>query len=104
MNIHEIFEAIYADQNDTTPEVVQSCRLSNGSYNNLPIARAFRYFRAGFEANKSEKMRFIGYLSKKGVESALQGKVAMFYQERSGNAGEAVYVKEGKDYKTGEKV
>lgn len=54
MNIHEVFELHYADQNDTTPEVVKSCRLENGSYNNLPIARAFRYFRAGLKQMTAE--------------------------------------------------
>lgn len=104
MDIHDLFEQHYADQNDTTPAIVRSCRLSNGSYNNLPIARAFRMFRAGFELNKSEKMLFVGYLSKKGIESASQGRAAFFYQKRTANATEAMYVKQRNDHKAGEKV
>lgn len=73
MDIHELFEQHYSDHNDTTAENVKSCRLSNGSYNNLPIARAFRMFKAGFEANQGEKMRVIGYLSEKEVQDAEHG-------------------------------
>lgn len=102
MTIHEIFEQHYADQYDTTPEIVASCRLSNGSYNNLPIARAFRMFRAGFEANKSEKMQVLGYLSKKGALSASEGKAAMFYTARSHTVTEAIYIKQSEAHKTGE--
>jgi hypothetical protein len=50
MIIHELFETHYAQHNDTTVDNVKGCRMSNGSYNNLPIARAFRMFKAGFEA------------------------------------------------------
>lgn len=99
MTIHELFERHYADQNDTTPEIVKSCRMENGSYNNLPIARAFRMFRAGFEANTGDKMRLIGYLSDKGLFAADQGKAAGFQKSRSKNAPHAVYVKQCESHK-----
>lgn len=102
MNIQELFEDFYASHNDTTPEIVASCRLSNGSYNNLPIARAFRMFKAGFEANKSEKVQVLGYLSKKGLLSASEGKAVMFYKTRSQTATEAIFVKQSEAHKTGE--
>lgn len=60
MTIHELFEALYADQNDTTPEVVQSCRLSNGSYNNLPIARAFAISVQVLKQIKAKKCGLLG--------------------------------------------
>jgi len=101
MTIHELFEAHYAAHNDTTPEIVRACRLSNGSYNNLPIARAFRNFNAGFEANKADKFKFLGYVSKKGAVSAKDGKAVMFYTEPSGTATEAVYVKQCESHKSG---
>lgn len=102
MTIHELFELHYSDQNETTVENVKSCRMSNGSYNNLPIARAFRMFKAGFEANAGGKMQFLGYLSKKGSQSASQGRAAMFYARCTRNATQAVYVKQCDDLKEGE--
>lgn len=100
MNIQETFEVHYADYNDTTVENVKSCRLSNGSYNNLPIARAFRMFKAGFEANKSEKMQILGYLSKKGALSASEGRAAMFCKTPNKTATEAIFIKQSEDHKT----
>lgn len=94
MTIHELFEQHYADQNDTTEEIVRACRMVNGSYNNLPIARAFRMFRAGFEMNSGDKMRLVGYLSDKGVDSASAGQTAAFQKKRSKNAPHAMYVKQ----------
>lgn len=102
MNIHELFERHYSEHNDTTTENVRSCRMSNGSYNNLPIARAFRMFKAGFESNQGDKMQLLGYLSKKGSSSASQGRAAFFYTKRTGNATEAVYVKQCDTHKTGD--
>lgn len=94
MTIHELFEQHYADHNDTTTDNVRSCRMVNGSYNNLPIARAFRMFRAGFDANQGAKMQFVGYLSDKGLADASNGSSAGFQMKRSKNAMHAMYVKE----------
>ncbi len=55
MDIHELFEQHYSEHNAIRLDVISGCRLSNGSYNNLSIARAFRMFKAGYDANKSEK-------------------------------------------------
>lgn len=102
MTIHELFEPFYAEHNGITVEAIQICRLSNGSYNNLSIARCFRMFKAGFEANEGGKMQFLGYLSKKGSLSASQGRAAFFYTRRTRNATQAVYVKQCDDHKAGE--
>lgn len=102
MTIQDMFETAYAENNDTTAENVKSCRLSNGSYNNLPIARAFRMFKAGFESNSGDKLQVLGYLSKKGAQSASQGRAAMFYARPTRNATQPVYVKQCEDHKTGE--
>lgn len=94
MTIHELFEQHYAEQNDTTAEIVRACRMVNGSYNNLPIARAFRMFRAGFELNYGDKMSFVGFLSDKGLIAASAGLAAGFQKSRSKNAPHAMYVKQ----------
>ena len=94
MDIHELFEQHYSDHNDTTAENVKSCRLSNGSYNNLPIARAFRMFKAGFEANQGEKVQLLGYLSDIGALRASQGSAAYFKKTPSGSACVPVYTKQ----------
>lgn len=99
MDIHELFETHYAQHNDTTAENVKSCRLSNGSYNNLLIARAFRMFQAGFNANPASKMQVLGYLSNKGTQSASEGRAAFFYVRRTRNATQAVYVQQGDSHK-----
>ncbi len=57
MDIHKIFEAHYAEQNDCMPWEVEKLRLSNGSYAEARIATDFRYFRAGFEANSAKKTK-----------------------------------------------
>lgn len=94
MTIQELFERHYADHNDTTPEAVRACRMENGSYNNLPIARAFRMFRAGFEANYGDKIQLIGFLSEKGLIAAKEGNTAVFQKKLSKNAPHAVYFKQ----------
>jgi len=104
MDIHELFEGYYSDHNDTTAENVKSCRLSNGSYNNLPIARAFRMFKAGFEANHGEKMQVLGYLSSNGVLSASLSKVAAFREDRTDTYCAAVYIKQCDTLKTGDEA
>lgn len=104
MTIHDLFEQHYSDHNDTTVENVRSCRLSNGSYNNLPIARAFRMFKAGFEANQGDKLQVLGYLSSNGVLSASLSKVATFSSTRTKTYCAAVYVKQSTDHKTGEEA
>lgn len=103
MDIHELFEQHYADHNETTAENVKSCRMNNGSYNNLPIARAFRMFKAGFNANPAPKMQLLGYLSHKGAQSASEGRAAFFYVKPTRNATQAVYVQQDGSHK-GESV
>jgi hypothetical protein len=94
MNIHELFEHHYAEHNDTTIENVKNCRMSNGSYNNLPIARAFRMFKAGFEANNAAPMRILGYLTPKGVKSAGESRAAFFNATQTESKCVAVFVRE----------
>ena len=94
MDIHELFEGYYSDHNDTTAENVKSCRLSNGSYNNLPIARAFRMFKAGFLANQGENMHVIGYLTQKSSKSGGKGVLVVLHDKPSGAASTAVYAKQ----------
>lgn len=100
MTIQELFERHYADQNDTTADIVKACRMENGSYNNLPIARAFRMFRAGFEANYGDKIQFVGFLSEKGLIAAKAGLAAGFQKTRSKSAPHAMYVKQCDAHKT----
>ncbi len=57
MDIHRLFEAHFAEQNDCMPWEVEKLRLSNGSYAEARIATDFRYFRAGFEANSGNKTK-----------------------------------------------
>ena len=102
MNIHELFEQYYSEHNAIRIDVVSGCRLSNGSYNNLSIARAFRSFQAGFEANTGDKLQILGYLSNVGALRASQGSAAYFKKTPSGSACVPVYVKQCDTHKTGE--
>lgn len=68
MNLHELFEAEYADRFGMLPSEVKAARLGDDSYNSLSLARCFRFFCAGFKANDGGKMRVIGYMSNKGVQ------------------------------------
>lgn len=102
MDIHELFERHYSDHNDTTAENVKSCRLSNGSYNNLPIARAFRMFKAGFESNTAHKLQILGYLSNKGVLSASQSRAAFFNANQTDTKHVPVFIEVSDIHKTGE--
>lgn len=83
MDIHAMFERVYAEQFDTTAADIKSCRLINGSYNNLRIARAFRMFRAGYHAHQQDPLKLLGYLSRNGVKSAENGSAACFKSEPS---------------------
>lgn len=102
MTIHELFEQSYSDQYGTTIEWMKERRLSNGSYSEARISLAFRYFKAGFEANQGEKMQVLGYLSKKGADSASKGIAAFFYTRCTRNATRAVYVDQCDTHKAGE--
>lgn len=102
MNIHELFEQYYSEHNAIRIDVVSGCRLSNGSYNNLPIAKAFRSFRAGFEAKSDSEMQILGYLSEIGALRASQGSAAYFKKSASGSACIPVYVNQSETHKTGE--
>jgi hypothetical protein len=104
MTIHELFEQHYAEQTGTEPYLIRYKLMCNGSYGEAHIATAFRYFKAGFEANQPVKLQFLGYLSRKGVHSASQGRAAFFYTRRTPNATEAVYVKQYDDHKTGDEA
>lgn len=102
MDIHELFEQHYSDHNDTTADNVRSCRMSNGSYNNLPIARAFRMFRAGFEANTGDKLKILGYLNEKDLEWIERGDEVSFAAVPTQWEQIPVYVKQCDTHKTGE--
>jgi len=104
MTIHELFECHYADHNDTTTENVKNCRLSNGSYNNLPIARAFRMFKAGFEANQGEKMQVLGYLSRKDGENVIGFEPDVFESAPISAGFVTIYAKQCGPLKTGDEA
>ena len=104
MTIHELFERHYAEHNGIKIEAISSCRLSNGSYNNLPIARAFRMFKAGFEANQGEKVQVLGYLSNKDLELVRDGDQVSFAMKPTQWEPIAVFVKQSEPLKTGDEA
>jgi hypothetical protein len=102
MDLRDLFEQHYADQNELDLAEVRATRLGPDSYLLPTIARAFRYFCAGFEANQADKLRILGYLSNKGVLSAETGKGAFFAKSATDAKHVAVYVKQCEAHKTGD--
>lgn len=94
MTIQDIFECYYSDQHSIMVESVKSFRLGNGSYSLPNIARAYRNFKAGFEANSGGSLRIIGFLSHKGLKSASESKGVFFNSAQTQAKCIAVYVKD----------
>lgn len=94
MDIYELFERSYADQTGESAEWIKGFRMRNGSYALAKISAAFRYFKAGFEANQGEKMQVLGFLSPNGVLSAHLEKCSSFKAKRTDTYFVPVYVKD----------
>lgn len=99
MNIHELFEQHFARMHDVNQETVKMHRMSNGSYSLPGIARDFRCFKAGFEANQSGEMQVLGYLSEIGALRASQGSVVHFKKAPGLEVVVPVYVKQCDSHK-----
>lgn len=93
MTIHELFEQHYAEQHDESPEWIKGFRMRNGSYALANISTAFRYFKAGFEANQGEKMQVLGYLSKKETYSCSKPDRLYFSPHPTAHGDLPIYVK-----------
>lgn len=102
MNIHELFEAHFASMHDVLEETVRMHRMSNGSYSLPGIARDFRCFKAGLEANSGANMQVLGFLSAAGVLGAQLEKCATFKALRTDTYFVPVYVKQCDSHKTGD--
>lgn len=109
MTINELFEKHFADQNDIPAEEVKANRLTNGSYKCLMYSRAFRNFKAGFDAGNArfdaentEKMQVLGYMTHKGVLNALSRKGAFFAENQTDAKCVPVFINERNAPKTGE--
>jgi hypothetical protein len=95
VTLHELFETEYADRFGMLPSEVKAARLGPDSYNSLSLARCFRFFCAGFEANDGGKMRVIGYMSKKGVQEAGVSAAVQISQIPTKSRTIEVFVKDG---------
>lgn len=93
-DIRELFEAEYADRFGMLPEEVKAARLGKDSYNTLTIARCFRFFCAGFEANSGENLRVIGYISNESIEFAIKDSSGLVSQKKTKAKAFEVYVKQ----------
>lgn len=99
-DIREIFEIVYADRFGMLPSEVKAARLGPDSYNSLSLARCFRFFCAGFEANNGGGLRIIGYMSKKGVDEVGVSAAVQISQIPTKSRAIEVFVKEGVIHKS----
>lgn len=94
MDIYELFERSYADQTGESAEWIKGFRMRNGSYALAKISAAFRYFKAGFEANQGEKMQVLGFISKENARNVSDGWSKEIWSDPRHDSDLAVYVKQ----------
>ena len=103
MTIQELFEQRWADLHDVPVESMPQYRWKDREGYRLPgMAKGFRMFCAGFEANQGEKMQVLGYLSLNNAQKLLDGKMSSVRKEQADTHPVAIYAKQCEPLKPGD--